>query len=140
MAKKTLRLPSCERWAVWGWALPCAMVFGCLPGPLCNSFSIAPTVVSVKAGSSPVCGATVTATRVFDDATVGPITFVEDVDDAACTGTYTSSLNNTATWTIQVAKAGFMTATVSVAGPAPVDCNHSTGAPQQQQVSVNLSP
>jgi hypothetical protein len=116
------------------------MVLGCLPGPQCSSLSTPPTVVSVKAGSSPVCGATVTATRVFDDATVGPITFVEEVDDGACTGTYTNFLNNTATWTIEVAKAGFMTATVSVAGPAPVDCNHSRGAPQQQQVLVNLSP
>ena len=116
------------------------MASGCLPGPMCNTFSTAATVVSVKAGASPVCGATVTATRVFDDATVGPITFVEDVGDGTCTGTYTNFLDNTATWTIQVAKGGFMTATVSVAGPAPVDCSHSTGAPQQQQVLVNLSP
>jgi hypothetical protein len=116
------------------------MVWGCLPGSQCSSLRTAPTVVSVKAGSGPVCGATVTATRLFDDATVGPITFVEDVGDGTCTGTYTNFLTNTATWTIQVAKAGFMTATVSVAGPAPVDCNHSTGAPEQQQVLVNLSP
>ena len=92
-------------------------------------------------GSSPVCGATVQGWRVFDDAMVNQFTFVEEVGEGgACTGTYENFLNSTATWTIQVAKSGFKTATVSVAGPDPVDCNKSTGAPQQQQVVVNLSP
>jgi hypothetical protein len=110
----------------------------CAPSPLCNSFSNPPTLIFVTDGSSPVCGAAVQAWRFFDDAMVGQVMFVEEVGDGGvCTGVYESSLDNTATWTIQVAKAGFKTSTVT--GPEPVDCASGTGG-QPQQVTVNLSP
>jgi hypothetical protein len=115
-------------------------VSACAPPPECNSVSIPPTVISVNDGSSPVCGATVQAWRIFDDAMVNQVTFVEEVaDGGACTGIYENFLANTGTWTIQVTKAGFKTSTVSVTGPEPVDCASGTGG-QPQQVTVNLSP
>jgi hypothetical protein len=112
----------------------------CVPPPQCSSLTIPPTVVLVTDGSSPVCGATVQAWRIFDDAMVNQFTFVEEVGDGGtCTGMYGNFLENTGPWTIQVSKAGFITSTVSVTGPAPIDCNHPTGV-QMQRVTVNLTP
>lgn len=115
----------------------------CGARPECNSIFTPSTIVTVtdQATGRPVCGANVTAWRIWEDAAVGTTTFGGDAGDSSCTGQYGGALGSTATWTIQVTKAGYRTQTVSVDGPAWVDCaqaNSNSALPQQ--VLVKLTP
>jgi hypothetical protein len=114
---------------------------GCAPQAQCNSLHTPETIVTVSdlATGQPICGATVTVWRLWDDAAVGTSTFGGGPEDTSCTGQYGGFLDNTAVWTIHVSKAGYETKMATVSGPAAIDCNKG-GNDSPQQVSVALTP
>ncbi len=114
---------------------------GCASKAECNSLDTPGTLVIVTdlATGQAICGATVTAWRMSDDAAGGASTFGGAPADASCTGEYGGSLDNTDTWTIQVVKAGYVTQTTSVSGPASNSCD-TGGNDGPQRVSVALMP